>query len=130
MKNYVNNSELLIELNKYKQTKQMSESLGKMVFDIARNVSKKGNFAGYTYKDDMVGEALLTCVKYLHNFDSDKSKNPFAYLTTCCIRSFIVYIKNQHKHSVIKDQLYNCNDGKQLIVDSSIAIDYSDYQVI
>ena len=125
---YCDNSELLEELSSYKKTKRMSENLGLIILTIARNLSNKGNFAGYTWKDDMIGEAVLTCVKYLHNFEPEKSTNPFAYITTCCKNSFIAYIKAQQKHSTIKDQLYNVNGGKQYVPESSCALNYMDFK--
>jgi DNA-directed RNA polymerase specialized sigma subunit len=128
IKHYCDNDELLEELRKYKQSSKMSENLGMLILKIARNLSNKGNFAGYTWKDDMIGEAVLTCVKYLHNFDPEKSNNPFAYVTTCCKNAFITYIKAQHKHTIMKDVLYNVNGGRQYIADASVALDYTDFK--
>jgi len=105
---YVTNGELLPEIIKYKESGIMSEELGIMITDIAQNYSKKGSFFGYTWRDDMISEAILTCVKYLHNFNPDKQKtpNPFAYITIICHRAFVNYIKKQKRHSSIKDICY------------------------
>jgi len=84
----------------------MSESLGKMLLRIAEQFSTRGSFASYTYRDDMIGEAVLTCCRYLKNFNPDKSKNPFSYITQICLNSFINYIKIQNRHSQIKDIIY------------------------
>ncbi|MBU0964686.1 sigma factor for late transcription, partial [Patescibacteria group bacterium] len=76
---------------------------------IATNYANKGNFAGYTWKRDMINDAVYTCVRYAHNFDPNKQKvpNPFAYFTQICYHSFLNYIKKQNKFSKIKDTLYN-----------------------
>lgn len=111
---YVTNEELVPEIVEFKRTKVMSERLGDMIIQIATNYSKKGSFFGYTWKDDMVSDAVLTCMKYLHNFDPDKEDekgikmkpNPFAYITIICHRAFLTYIKKQNKHSKIKDACY------------------------
>lgn len=83
----------------------LSEELGAMLLQIAKNYSNKGSFSNYTWKDDMIAEAVFTCVKYLHNFDPLKQKrpNPFAYITTIVHHSFLNYIRKQKKHSEIKD---------------------------
>jgi hypothetical protein len=106
---YIDNEELLEEIKKFKKTKKYSERLGEMILLIANNYSTLGSFNGYTWKDDMVGEAVLTCLKYLHNFDPDKQikPNPFAYIGTIVHRSFVNYIKKQKKHKYIKDYCYN-----------------------
>ncbi len=105
-KNYINNEDLLIEIDDFHKAGKMSEKLGAMLLNIANQYSSKGSFAGYTWREDMIGEAMLTCAKYLKNFNREKSNNPFAYITQICRNSFVNYIKMQSKHSQIKDTLY------------------------
>ena len=105
-KNYVNNVDLLVEINNYKTTGVMSENLGKMLLEIANNFSSKGNFVSYTWREDLVADGVLTCIKYLKNFDTSKSSNAFSYITQIYYHSFLNYIKVQNKHSDIKDHLY------------------------
>jgi len=125
---YLDNSELLTELEIYKKTNRMSEKLGGMILKIAKNYATLGRFAGYTWTDDMIGEAVLTCVKYLKAFDSTRysKPNPFAYITTICKNSFIAYIKNQKKHANIKNTLYCTYDD--LSSDETVSIDYTELQ--
>jgi len=106
-KNYVNNTDLLIEIGTYKSSGVMSEKLGGMILEIANNFSSRGSFAGYTWREDLVADGVLTCVKYLKNFDVTKSSNPFSYITQICYHSFLNYIKNQNKHGEIKAVLYD-----------------------
>lgn len=103
---YVTNDELISELKKYHETKKVSNKLGKIFLDIATNLSNKGNFSSYTWKGDMIGEAVYTCIRYVYNFDM-KKKNPFAYFSKICYNCFIGYNKKQKKHSKIKDKCYN-----------------------
>ena len=105
---YVRNKDLVPEIHKYKETGKISEELGSMIFKIAKNYANKGSFSRYTWKEDMIGEAVLTCVKYIHNFDPSKQKhpNPFAYITTICHNAFINFIRKQKRHSEIKDRCF------------------------
>jgi hypothetical protein len=123
---YVTNKELLPEIAAYKETwdeetkcGHPSEELGRMILLIATNYANKGNFTNYTWKEDMIGDAVYTCIKYLKNFNPEKSQNPFAYITTICRNAFINHIKKQHKHSDIKDVCYKrheiLHDGPQYL---------------
>ena len=74
---------------------------------LAKKYSDKGSFAGYSWKDDMICEAVLTCLRYMHNFDITVDKpNPFAYFSRIIHNSFLNYISKQKKHSKIKDICY------------------------
>lgn len=113
---YLKNSDLVQEIIDYKKKGTASETLGKYLLLIANNLSSKGSFNGYTWKMDMVSEAVLTCVKYLRNYNPNKSPNAFAYVTQICRHSFIAYIKNEKTHSEIKDKCYKRHDELALIM--------------
>ena len=125
---YVRNKDLIPEIEKLGETELISEELGRMLLLIAKNLSNKGNFINYTWKEDMIQEAVLTCCKYLKNFDLEKSKNPFAYITTICNHAFVNYINRQKKHSEIKDKCFHNREyvlGDETMTYSSKAIDYT-----
>jgi len=103
---YVKNADLLSEIIIFKQTGIATDNLGYMLLSIANNYTTKGNFIGYTWKNDMVGDAMLTCLKYLKNFDPARSSNAFAYITQIIKNSFLAYLKEQKKHAEIKDTCY------------------------
>ena len=112
--NYVDNNKLLEELKIYAETGDKTEKFGSMILLIAQRYSEKGSFAGYSYRDDMICEAVLTCLRYMHNFDVDKDDpNPFAYFSRVIHNSFLNYIAKQKTHSNIKDICYK---GMDLIV--------------
>lgn len=126
---YVKNKDLMPEIVAYRETGLCSEKLGGMFLLIARNLSNKGNFINYTWKDDMIQEAVLTCVKYSKNFNPEKSNNPFAYVTTICKNAFVNYINKQNRHSTIKDKCYNMKESMHSTGDylSEKAIDYTQF---
>lgn len=105
--NYIKNENLLKELKIYEETKVQTEELGRMFLLLAKRYSERGNFAGYSWKDDMIGESVLTCLKYMHNFDVNiDNPNPFAYFSRIIHNSFLNYISKQKTHSKIKDICY------------------------
>lgn len=130
MKNeYVNKEELLEEIIKFKKTCKYEEYItasgevkqkyiqgsgvvtdrfGEMIYLISKNLARRPNFSGYTWKNDFINEGVLTTIKYVHNFNPDDEKaNCFAYITTICYYAFVNYIRKQNKHKVIKDACYN-----------------------
>lgn len=126
--NYVSNEEILKEITDYINSGEyidgkfvggkISERLGEIIQAIAENFSNKGSFASYTWREDMVADAVFTCVKYIHNTDLNKP-NPFAYITTIIRNAFINYIRRQKKHSDIKDICYkrhHCLDEETYII--------------
>lgn len=55
----------------------------------------------------MIGDGVYTVCKYLKNFDTEKSKNPFAYITTILTNAYIGQINYNKKHSKIKKALFD-----------------------
>jgi DNA-directed RNA polymerase specialized sigma24 family protein len=108
-RDYIKNEDIMPLIFEYRATGEVSNDLGDALLTIARNYANKGNFHGYTWKEDMVSEAVLTCIKYMHNFDPMRysKPNPFAYFTSIIRNAFLNYIRKQKKHSEIKDWCYN-----------------------
>lgn len=129
-KHYINNDDLLKEVIIYRETGRASEVLGKMLLTIAENFSSKGNFSGYTWKKDMESEAVLTCLKYLKNFNPELSTNAFAYITQIYNNSFKLYIKDQNKHSSIKDLCYKGYNSMITTTESSFQQKSFNYEEI
>ena len=58
---------------------EIPEYIGECIWKIAFRYATKPNWRN-SYNEDMVGDAVEECIKYLDRFDETKSKNPF-----CCI---------------------------------------------
>lgn len=102
--NYINNTNLLTEIKIFEETGVQTEELGRMFLLLAKRYSDRGSFVGYSWKDDMICEAVLTCLRYMHNFNTSiENPNPFAYFSRIIHNSFLNYISKQKKHSKIKD---------------------------
>jgi len=113
---YVNNKELYEHIVKYceKRDKAIAEGRDKPVIDdyiasaimkIAVHLSFRPNFIGYSYKQDMIGDAIENCLIYFDSFDPKKSKNAFSYITQICWSSFLRRLKIEKKQSIIKGKL-------------------------
>lgn len=67
---------------------RISNEIGEIFLNIATNLSFHRYFINYTFKDEMIGDAIENCVKYIDNFDCVKFHNPFAYFTQICYYAF------------------------------------------
>lgn len=104
-KNYINNADLLIEIEKSHKQNRMTEELGKMLLLLNKRYIQIPRFAKYTYTDDMQGFALLTLCKIWKGFDATKSQNPFAYFTQCIHNAYFQYNNLERRQRDIKDEI-------------------------
>ena len=104
-KNYINNADLLIELEKSHKQNKMTEELGRMLLLLCQRYIQIPRFAKYTYTDDMQGFALMTICRVWKSFDATKSQNPFAYFTQCIHHAYFQYNNQERKQRDIKDEI-------------------------
>lgn len=117
---YVNNKEMIEELRLYKKTGIVSEKLGVMFFKIASKYATRPNFCGYSYKDDMVSDALSRMMDQATKFNVDHpSANPFAYFTMVVHRQFLQTLKKEKKDIEIK-RLYREKIWSDLCIDENL----------
>ena len=134
---YVNNKEFLGALEVYfasveraaledKPKPQIPRYIGECFLKIANHLSYKPNFVNYMFKDDMICDGIENCVRYIHNFNPEKSKNPFAYFTQIIYYAFLRRISQEIKNKILEktnfDEVFDAND-----LDAS---NYSDYNSI
>lgn len=104
-KQYLNNADLLQQVIKSHEQKRMTDELAKMLTLLCARYASKGNFANYTYNDDMQAYAMMALCRTWKNFDSDKYSNPFAYYTQCVKNCFRQYLKLEKNQRNIRDKL-------------------------
>jgi DNA-directed RNA polymerase specialized sigma subunit len=112
-RNYVNNKDLLQALIDYRDACREAEEvgdtkpripdyIGKCIFMMANRLATRPNFSGYSYKEDMISDGIENCIQYIHNFNPDKSENPFAYFTQIIWYAFLRRIQKEKKQMYIK----------------------------
>ena len=69
----------------------------------------------YTYKDEMVSDAIENCVMYFESFDPEKSKNPFAYFTQIIFFAFVRRILKEKKQTDTKHRFIQQMDITQMV---------------
>ena len=81
---------------------RLPDYIGESFLKIADHLARKPNFASYTFREDMVADAVENCIQYAGNFDPAKSKNPFSYFTQIIYFAFLRRISREKKHLYVK----------------------------
>ena len=140
---YVNNKEFLAALIKYREDKEIAQIQGKpkppipryigeCFLKIANHLSFKPNFVNYMFKEDMISDGIENCVQYIHNFNPEKSQNPFAYFTQIIHYAFLRRIQREKRQLEIKNKILERSGFSEVFTDDN-NIDggnYSDYNSI
>lgn len=104
-KYYLTNATLLPEVIKCRKAGKISNELAKMLMLLTDRYSRSSQFGGYTFREDMVSEALINLCQNALKFDPEKSSNPFAFYTTSIYHSFLQFLNNEKKHRNIRDKM-------------------------
>lgn len=92
-----------------KNAGKMTDELAKMLIMMCERYATRANVRGYSYNDEMKGQAILQLVSIGLQFDESKSDNPFAYLTSCIVNSFVRIINIEKRHREIRDDILEIN---------------------
>jgi hypothetical protein len=104
-KNYINNADLLKELEISNKQNKMTNNLANMFYELTTRYAKVPRFVNYTYNDDMKSFALLILTNVWRTFDATRSQNPFAYFTQTIKRAFFQFDNMERKQRDIRDAL-------------------------
>lgn len=63
------------------QEPKIPDAIGLSIMRISEKYSMRPNFNGYTWREEMVDDAILDGVRGVRKFNSVQYKNPFAYFT-------------------------------------------------
>ena len=140
---YVNNKEFLAALIRYQEDIEIAKLqdkpkpvipryIGECFLKIANHLSFKPNFVNYMFKEDMISDGIENCVQYIHNFNPEKSRNPFAYFTQIIHYAFLRRIQREKRQLEIKNKIIE-KSGYNEVFDDNNQIDgttHSDYNQI
>ena len=88
---------------------QMTDNLARMFIKLCERYATRGNVRGYTYNDEMRGQAILQLTQIGLQFDESKSDNPFAYYTAAVTNSFVRIINIEKRNQNIRDDILEMN---------------------
>jgi len=100
-----------LELGEYcKEHGDMTDTLARMFIKLCDRYGTRSNWRGYTYNDEMRGQAILQLVQVGLLFDESKSQNPFAYYTAIITNSFTKILNTEKKNQNIRDDILEMNN--------------------
>jgi hypothetical protein len=96
---YVNSREFEEEIRAYYKSGDVSIKLGESITKIAHGLSFAPNFINYSYKEEMIGDAIIKMITALtrQRFKCKSGYNPFSYFTKVAYRAFQNRIKKEKK---------------------------------
>ena len=87
-----------------------TNKLALMWMKLCDRYATRGNVRGYTYNDEMRGQAILQLAQIGLQFDESKSNNPFAYYTAAVTNSFVRVINIEKRNQNIRDDILEMNN--------------------
>tara|TARA_B100001287_G_scaffold269511_1_gene267071 strand:- start:65 stop:655 length:591 start_codon:yes stop_codon:yes gene_type:complete len=115
---YVNNKQFSQAVVDYVKTVKAAEAesrqlpvvpdyIAQCFLKIAQGLSHKANFIRYTYREEMVMDAVENCLKAITNYNIDAqtrtgNPNAFAYFTQICYYAFLRRLAKEKKQQDIK----------------------------
>ena len=113
MAQYVDDKKLYEVLSKYcierdeaiannKTLPRVPEYAGEAILKIGEGFARKFQYSSYSFKDEMINDAVLNCLTYIDNWDPTKSKYPFAYFTQITYYAFLRRIEAEKKQQYKK----------------------------
>ena len=88
---------------------KMTDKLAHMFIKLCERYATRSNWRGYTYNEEMRGQALLQLSQIGLQFDESKSQNPFAYYTAAITNSFTRVLNIEKKMQNIRDDILEEN---------------------
>lgn len=119
---YVDNKKFLASIIEYRAKCKEHEELGKTkpkipdyigecILKICTKFSFTNNgrmsFINYSFRDEMISDAVENCIRVIHSFDPEKSSNPFSYFTQVAYFAFLRRIAKEKKQGYIKYKIIN-----------------------
>lgn len=88
--------------------RKMPETLGVAIMNIANGLARRFNFSRYSedWKMDMIDDGIEATIAGLHNFNTEKYNNVYAYINQACWRAFVTRIGYEKKEMAKKYKFF------------------------
>jgi len=116
LKYYIDNEKFINELTKYKEhynnnlkkgldKPKISDYLGLCFMKISEGLASTRSYNKYPFIEDLIGDGVYFCIKYMHNFDPSRISKPtdaFNYFTMIVYHAFLQRISKEKKYLYVK----------------------------
>ncbi|CAL9965183.1 late sigma transcription factor [Vibrio phage K567] len=132
---YVDNKALYASICEWKEEMKNAEEgvfvpvpdfVAISIMKISENLTRRYNFSNYTqpWKEEMVGDAIEHCLRYVKNFDTERFKNPHAYITRICFNAFVQRIKKERQDTAIKYKVFLSDSSNYTVEGEDVDFDF------
>ena len=126
VKNYINGpdffrslveyNELLNRSHNQEKKPQIPKYIGECIMKIAEKLSTKYNFINYSFKDEMVLDAIEKMVEKVEKYDITRDNpNPFAYFSQIAWNVFLQKIKSESRETYTKHKNFERQFASELV---------------
>ena len=112
MANYCDKATFYADICAYQERKKTNpdepipEYSANAIMQMAEKTANRPNFIGYSWRQDMVSDAIYTCIKYYDKFDTTHpTQNPFGYFSRSIWFAFLQRIAKEKKQSLIRGKI-------------------------
>ena len=109
------------------ETPVVTDYIATCFIKIAEGLSHRPNFVRYTYREEMVMDAVENCLRAINNYNIDAATrtgkpNAFSYFTQICYFAFIRRITKEKKQQDVKAKLI-ASSGTEMMMDTLVGDD-------
>lgn len=123
---YVDNDEMLAAWIVHQENRKAAIEAGKeepvltrylseCILKICHRTAYKWNFINYSFRDEMVSDAIENCLRGINTFDPSASKYIFSYYTTAAWNAFIRRIQREENQAAIKGKIISEMDVDSIV---------------
>ena len=79
--------------------------IGECIMMIANKLATKPCFVNYSWKEEMISDAIENCFLYFNDYNPEKGQNPFAYFTQVIYYAFLrrIYKEEKNRYTIYKN---------------------------
>lgn len=103
-----------------KEDPRIPDYIGECIMKIAEKLSTKPCFINYSFREEMISDAIENCIMYFKDYDPEKGQNPFAYFTQVVYYAFLrrIYKEEKNRYAMYKSFQEVINIDMHLLTDS------------
>jgi DNA-directed RNA polymerase specialized sigma24 family protein len=103
--NYLSNKRLVPMVAECQQKGFVTDEMARAIMLLAHRYSRKPNFMGYSYREELEFEAVAQMVSAVPKINLEKSANVFAYLTTVSHNAMLRILNKEKRQREIRDAI-------------------------
>lgn len=104
-----------------REAPQIPDAIARQFIALANKLGSRYNFSGYTFRDEMVSNAIFACCAKIRKFNIAISNNAFAYFTNVCWRAMVDVINTEEKMSYIKAKSFSSVDMEDSLQENDMS---------